>query len=180
MMHPTEFRFRMINTALTAILVVGVFLAWSTFRSDHDQRRRVYTMHLYDEWRTLLDLSDTRITLELVRSETLKSADLLRQVGEYCLEVGQRKMSYEEVLERRQHIISVLNLFEQVVVAHRDNVGDQQMIENYFKDAIIDHYTNLAPFIRAWEDPMKRRRAWVPVTTAVEEWTAPTTGRPAT
>ena len=67
MMHPTEFRFRMINTALTAILVVGVFLAWSTFRSDHDQRRRVYTMHLYDEWRTLLDLSDTRITLELVR-----------------------------------------------------------------------------------------------------------------
>ena len=172
-MNPTEFKFRVINNALTGILVVGVILAWFEFRGDHDQRRREYTMHLYDEWRMLLDLSDARITLEMVRDGQLNSADLLKGTEEYTIEVGGNNISHEGVLEMRQHIISVLNLFEQVIVAGRDNIGDAEMIRSYFGVAIVDHYNALAPFIGAWRTSMGRQPGWTILERTVEDWRAP-------
>ena len=170
-MNPTtEFRFRLINTILTAFLAMGVLFAADGIRRDQEQRRRVYTMHLYDEWRRLLDLSDARQTLEMIRTGQLHSAELVKQKTPYELTVGSDQLSYSDVLRMRQHVVSVLNLFEQVAVAARDHVGDSSMIREYFGDAIGDHYTALQPFISAWKNKMARSAAWDPLTTAVQQW----------
>ena len=173
----TEFRFRLVNTILTALLAFGVIFAALTFRSDIDemrrdqeQRRRAYTMHLYDEWRRLLDLGDARYTLERIRSEQLNSGDLVRQPGEYTIGEGEDAVVYEEVLRMRQHVVSVLNLFEQVAVASRDNVGDSGMIESYFSGAIVDHFTALSPFMSGWRTGLRRAPAWRVLERTVEDW----------
>ena len=134
-------------------------------------------MHLYDEWRTLLDRGDARITLELIRTGQLNSGDLLKP-GDKDLTAGSRTFPHERVLEMRRHVIAVLNLFEQVVVAGRDNVADARMIENYFSDAIASHLTRLAPFISAWEVEMGWSPAWTILEEAVEEWGDPDAGLP--
>ena len=174
-METTEFRFRLINTILTTILVVGVFLAWQAFRGDQEQRRRGYTMHLYDEWRQLLDLSEARVTLELVRSGAVGSTDLVQGLDPYTIRVegATEDTPYKEVLKMRQHIISILNLFEQVAVADRDHVGDTAMIQSYFSDAIINHFDALKPFISEWTDTMGRRPSWGVLEEVVENWRAP-------
>ena len=48
--------FEFVDIVLATLLPFGIRIAWKTFRGDQDQRRRSYAMHLYDEWRALLDL----------------------------------------------------------------------------------------------------------------------------
>ena len=157
-------------------------------------------MHLYDEWRALLDVGEARATLELVRTNNIDSADLLKGQEPYdiiaqprrvpCAEkvpemrepssgdsvrvvcYEPRNFDYDQVLKMRQHIISVLNLFEQIAVAEQYHVGDANMIKSLFSAAIVDHYRNLAPFMAAWTDVMQRAPAWLPLGDAVERWMA--------
>ena len=117
-----------------------------------------------------MDLGDARYTLERIRSEQLDSKDLVRQSGEYTIGEGEDEVAYEEVLRMRQHVVSVLNLFEQVAVAARDNVGDSGMIESYFSGAIIDHYTALTPFMTGWQTGLLRAPAWRVLDIAVDDW----------
>ena len=174
----SEFQFRLVNTFLVTCLVLSALLAWLEFRSYQDQSRRVYVMHLYDEWRRLLDLGEARPTLERIRSGQLNSADLVRQQGEYELGEGADAITYDKVLEMRQHVVSVLNLFEQVAVAARDDVGDSGMIENYFSAAIVDHFTALTPFVSGWQSGLGRAPAWRVLERAVEGWRDPPAGDP--
>ena len=119
-----------------------------------------------------MDRGDARITLEMVRSGQLNSADLLQGDRRYSirLEGVDEALQYEEVLQMRQHIISVLNLFEQVAVAAQAGVGDVALIRDIFGAAITDHYAALVPFIDAWTTSMGRAPAWVLLDDAIIEW----------
>ena len=98
----------------------------------------------------------------MIRSNHLDSAELVRR-EEYVLNEDSRdEIPHRDVLklERRQHIISVLNLFEQIVVARCGDVGDADLIEKHFIPAIRDYFVVLKPFITAWENEMMRHHSW--------------------
>ena len=129
-------------------------------------------MHLYDEWRALLDLSEVRPTLEMVRDNRLVGDDLqklLTDDEEATLAIGQKQFNHDEILKMRNHVVAILNFFEQVAVARRDNIGDAKMIDAYIGVAIMDHYNALRPFMAEWENK-KARRAWIPLDTAATEY----------
>ena len=164
-MSRTEFTFKLLDTILSAVLVIGILLAWQAFRGDQDQRRRAYTMHLYDQWRALLDAGDVRPTLEMVRDNRLSDQNLrilLTNDENATITISDQTYTYEDILEMRNHIVAILNFFEQVAVSRRDHVGDQAMIDAYLGAAIMGHYRALAPFTDAWETA-KARRGWLPL-----------------
>ena len=178
-MNPAEFQFRLLHTFLMGCLVVGVTLVWFESRDQNsrlwseylDHSRRSTAVDLYNPWRDLLDLSDARITLEMVRSEQLNSADLLRGNEPYDIEIeGQQRIPSDQVIEMRRHIISVLNLFEQIAAAEQAGIADEAVIRDAFGGAIIDHYGALSPFIAAWQTEMERAAGWDLLESAVADW----------
>ena len=156
-----EFWLKIISTAVGVILLVGVFLAYLTLKNDHEQKRRAYTMHLYDQWRQVLDFGEARRTLEIIREHHLESEHLVQIARGNSFTAGERIYSVDEALRMRQHIVSILNLFEQIAVARRDHVGDADMIDRYFKSMVIRNRQRLGPFVQSWIE--RGRGGWTPL-----------------
>ena len=172
---------QLVHTIATGLLVVGVFLAWKSFQGDQDQRRRAYAMHLYDQWRALLDSHDVRYTLEMVRDkklggESLKS--LLTDDESSTLVIGGKTYEYAEILELRRHIIAILNFFEQVAVARRESIGDPRIIDRTLGSAIMDHYSALGAFMSGWKEK-RGRHPWLPLANMADgPWEPTAEGKP--
>ena len=52
------------------------------------------------------------------------------------LTIGEKAFDHDEILKMRNHVVAILNFFEQVAVARRDNIGDAKMIDTYIGVAI--------------------------------------------
>lgn len=178
-----------VKIAVSSLILVSVFLAYLTLKSDHEHRRRHYTMQLYDAWRRVLDEGPARGTFELIRSGYLSESDLVmiakgKPIPATDQSEGSLPKRYRydqvEVNEIRKDIASILNLFEQIVVADRDHVGHHEMIKDYFKEPIMRMFKLLKPFVGEWE-LNKNRSSWKPLEEILEnEWDTPLGKRRAT
>lgn len=173
------------------LMLIGLYLTWDglyqtreglkltnealalnrqTIADDHKRRRLDYTMHLYDQWRDVMDKSQARMTLEKIRDGALKEDDLRKiAAGESV-----KGFSKEQVYEMRQHIVAILNLFEQIAVASRDNIGESEMIKTYFRGVIINNRRSLQPFIEKWKSKPNNREGWAPLDDIIDTtWKEP-------
>lgn len=164
-----------LNTVLTATLLVGLYIAYEELQSDHEARRRAQTVHLYEVWREVLDAGTTRDTLELIRDSAMTGADLGRiaagKARDVVLDDGS-SLSRDDVERMRRDIIRVLNMFEQVALTAHDSIGDPARIRSLFNDAIRKNYELLQDFIKEWTKN-QRRSGWGLLDQVLTEWNPP-------
>lgn len=166
-----------VNTIMTAFLLVGVYLAYRSLRSDHDQRRRLFTMKLYDAWRQVLDQGSSRETLEMLRSGLISDSDMAYIARGQAVP---EKFSQAESHRIRKDFAGIMNLFEQVCVAALDNVGDREMIARCFAGPITQNARRLNRFREEWEN-CDLRSGWPVIYFVINElWADPihAKGRP--
>jgi hypothetical protein len=146
-----------INAVLSAGLVVGVIFARQevignrrAMIADQDQRQRQYTLTLYDSWRNVLDTGTARKSLDLL--EILSPADLaLVARGADDNAALQAKLGMRPS-DLRRDLLAILNLFEQITVAYRDRVGNQEMIRRYFEASMRRMVPKLEVFDAKYDD----------------------------
>jgi hypothetical protein len=176
-----------------AVSVVGLLLlllVWLTLRqigreqknalrqahSANVFRDREFVMHLYDSWRALLDSNKTRPNiLWLIKHSQDKDKD--KDGNEHTLAWFAARGEID-ILEKnkapdpenvQRDVIAALDLFEQIGVAHRDRVGDSELIDQYFRGDILKFSDGLRPFATEWKS--WQNQEWSALYDEVEYWT---------
>lgn len=151
--------FKVLNTIFSALLLIGLVIAYKSLKdnrkliettqqqlsADHDQRRRLYTVQLYDTWREVFN-PNTRNTYEMIRFHKITEQDLV------LIARGEATSGFkgEQVYQLRGDIIRILNFFEQIAIAYRDGVADKDMITRYFKPPIVKSRQRLTYLVNEW------------------------------
>ncbi|MEE8156271.1 MAG: hypothetical protein V3T53_15060 [Phycisphaerales bacterium] len=163
-----------INTLLGPLVIIGLVVAAFDFKSARSefekataQALREYAMHLYESWRDVLDQGSARESLIWITDRSRRDdSDLIASVidGKVFEDKSEEKMAVI-----RRDVVSVLNLFEQIAVAYRDDVGDTDMILRNSRGPILFYYSRLGLTIDLWS--RRQFYGWDPlVQIANEEW----------
>ena len=151
------------------ITAIGVFVAVWTLRANHEWNRRQYTASLVAAWNEktsshrkaieklrpgLIDLDSRGTPTEITKADATAIYSAKPDTPEW---------------ELRFHFTELLNHFEAIASAYRNNVGDQQMIEESFRSVLIRFQDILKNFIAT----VKQHRGyepWEPYSAVVAYW----------
>lgn len=151
------------------ITAIAVFVAVWTLRANHEWNRRHYTALLVATWNDktsahrkaierlrpgLIDLDSKGTPTELTKADATAIYSAKVDTPEW---------------ELRFHFTELLNHFEAIASAYRNNVGDQRMIEESFRGVLVRFQDILINFIAV----VKQHRGyepWEPYTAVVEHW----------
>src|SRR6266436_10392512 len=140
----------LISNVATLLAALGLFLTVWTLRANHDWNRRNYAANLSAKWSE--ETGDNRKAIEKIRPGLI---DLDRQSKkiEEITQDDARKIylstpDNSDLWELKFHFIALLNYFEVVASAYKYSIGDEKMIEEEFRDVLVNWYHILNYFIK--------------------------------
>ena len=160
--------------------VVAVLLAVFSLRADHEWNRRHYTLELMGLWNSRARPHLTYLEHEfpeffavpdfIENPELLNSWRLDTERARLLIasDIG-TPQSEAKGLEIRDHLIELLNYFEDISVAYELQVIDRGPIEDSIATVIMDVYTFFQPFIAEMQKA-NRRDPWPPLSRTVQLW----------
>ena len=156
---------------IPVITAVGLILTFWTLKSNHDWNRRHYATNLIVEWNN--KTFSHRKAIEMIRPGLVdldKKGDAVEITKKDAISIYTSVPNEKENLwELRFHFIELLNHFEAISVAYRNRVGDQRIIEESVRNALIRWHDILTNFIQVVNDH-RGYDAWEPFTTLVNYW----------
>lgn len=169
MLSAFESIFNFVKDAGPIVTAVGIFVAVWTLRANQDWNRRQYTALLVASWNDktsshrkaietyrpgLIDLDSHGIPTELTKSDA--SSIYLAKPG-------------TPEWDLRFHFIELLNHLEAIATAYRNSVGDNQMIEESFRNPLIRIHHILANFLGVVAQ-QRGYEPWEPYSAVVAHW----------
>jgi hypothetical protein len=159
---------------------LAVFLALLTLRNAHEWNRRHYTIEFMVSWND--HAREHLVALEREFPEFFSVPDFIKNPGlrhSWCLDgTKARQLVKSETAEAgsnsqtyivRDHLIALLNYFEDIAIAYEQHVVDRSAIEDSFAPVILDVCTYFQPFIDEIRK-INRRDPWPPLSRVVELW----------
>ncbi|MGF1638419.1 MAG: DUF4760 domain-containing protein [Cyclobacteriaceae bacterium] len=156
---------------ISLITIIGLFLTFWTLKANHDWNRRHYATNLIAEWNS--KTFSHRKAIETMRPGLVdldKNGDPVEITKRDATAIYLSNSTQNvELCELRFHFIELLNYFESISVAYRSGVGDQQIIEESVRSALIRWNDILVNFIQVVNEH-RGYEPWEPYTTLVNYW----------
>jgi hypothetical protein len=108
------------------------------------------TVGLYTAWNDILGKDDVRDNLILACDATVTLEQMQAVMRGEATKIAGQDIDVEHARKLRRDVSAVLNLYEQVVIAHRDDVANAKMVENYFLPSISRRWGELEEFVQAY------------------------------
>lgn len=157
---------RDVGPLITAIAVV---VAIWTLKANHDWNRRNYTAALIAQWNDKTSIH--RRTIEKLRPGLIDldtKGEVIELTKRDAQAIYTSKVDTAE-WELRFHFVELLNYFEVIAAAYRNQVGDQQMIEESLRHVLVRWRHILRHFMEVVEEH-RGYEPWEPFTTVVDFW----------
>jgi hypothetical protein len=155
------------------VTAIGVTVAYSALRANHDWNRRSAAAELLEQWN--VRTGPHRKAIERMRPGLLDVVNgQLTQLTIPEAEEVYKSQPEDPNWELRFHIIELLNYFEYIAAVYRGAVADARMVEASFKRPILRyHDVLLENFIAVFKRERgmgQDEKPWGPFHDMVAEW----------
>jgi hypothetical protein len=153
------------------VAALAAILIYLTLRANHDWNRRQFAIKMIENWNKAT--SEHRRAIEksipgLVDVDK-KSHKVIELTMERATQIYLSKPGDNVDWELRFHMIELLNYFEFVATAYLNHVGDRKIIEESFKDTLINQETIYKNFVKVVGEN-RGYEPWKPYTDLVNRW----------
>ena len=166
---------RLLGTIATIIAVlIAVLIAVWTLKANHNWNRRRYTLGLLEDWNIqtakhrktierlmpgLIDINNT--TSQVVELSVQRATDIYLCTPDNEVNKGDWELRFS--------LIELFNYFEIISTAWYANIGDRDMIDDSFKDALLKYHGALKCYIEVVNKNVDYR-PWKPYADLVAHW----------
>ena len=182
---------QIISTTSIIFAAIGVFVAYQSYKGQHEWNRRQYTMevlrnydrdakHHSDELNTyfpnalLYASEETKLTRaeaeNLYRHPKLDSSSTEKPEPNNSSTQTASLMSYDDQIKRRRHLIAYLNYMEFVCKAYEAQVVDQEIIYEAFNGLFVRRFIYFEELINLAQHEQKSKDSWGPIRRVVGGW----------
>lgn len=159
--------------ATSAVLAYKSFnRAVINFRADHDRSRRAEVLKLMLSWneKTLehREAIDASFPGLLNRRNGGSTQQITKEIAAKIYHAEQGDPEFR----LRFHILELLNFFEAIAVASRNNIADRGMIETSFRGTLENYNDAFRDFV-AYVKECRGYNPWEPFDDLIREWKVP-------